>query len=141
MHYNQMMRLYNGEFDPYNPPPMQNPYASQPRPQNPMPHANIAQFGSPNFQNQFYGQSFPTNQPTQGFQVNQGGQFPIQGGQGGLFPSSSPQQPNQPGFFSSNPFNGRQWFYRWFYNLYIILESVANHSSVLNNARIVCLLK
>jgi hypothetical protein len=111
MHYNQMMRLYNGEFDPFNPPPMQNPYVNQQRPQNPMPHANIAQFGTPNFQNPFYGQAFPQNQG-QNFPMNQNGQFPVQSGQGGLF-NPQPQgqnQPNQQGLFGNNstPFNGRQ---------------------------------
>lgn len=118
MHYNQMMRLYNGEFDPFNPPPMQNPYTNQQRPQNVMPHANIAQFGTPNFQNPFYGQVFPTNQ--QGFPMNQGGQYPNQNPQGSLF-QGQPQQQNQhsqQGLFgnnnNNNPFNGRQWFINGF---------------------------
>jgi hypothetical protein len=114
MHYNQMMRLYNGEFDPYNPPPMQNPYANQPRPQNVMPHANIAQFGTPNFQNQFYGQVFPNNQGGPGFAMNQGGQYPNQGPQGNTFHPQVPQQQQpQQGLFgnnnnNNNPFSGRQ---------------------------------
>lgn len=110
MHYNTMMRLYNGEYDPYNPPPMQNPYANHPHPHHShpiMPHTNVAQFGSPNFQNQFYGQVFPNNQgvPPQGF-----GQYPpVQGGQqqpfnnnGGNSTSNGGNNPNV------NPFGGRQ---------------------------------
>lgn len=102
-----MMRLYNGEFDPFNPPPMQNPYANQPRPQNVIPHANIAQFGNPSFQNPFYGQSFPPNQGGPNFPINQTGQFQIQTPQGGLFPTQQPQNQGQQGAFG-NQFNGRQ---------------------------------
>lgn len=98
MHYNQMMRLYNGEYDPYNPPPMHNPYGNPPRPQNVIPHTNIAQFGSPNFQNQFYGQVFPNNQGVPpGFGMNP--QCPP--GQGG-------QQFGSGSSINGNPFSGRQ---------------------------------
>jgi hypothetical protein len=85
---------------------MQNPYSNPPRPQNVLPHANIAQFGSPNFQNQFYGQVFPTN-PNGGFGMNQG-QYPQSGHfQSNPAPSSQQGQSNSSNP-NNNPFSGRQ---------------------------------
>jgi hypothetical protein len=62
MHYNQMMHLYNPNYQPN---PMQNPYMNlQSRPVPPINHSNIAQFGSsnPNLP-QFYGQVYYPNNP------------------------------------------------------------------------------
>lgn len=71
MHYNQMMRLYNGT---YNQTPMPNFFPSTlPTPPPNFNHANIASFGSNHQmpQAQFYGQS---TQPAN----NQGISFPAQ---------------------------------------------------------------
>ena len=84
---------------------MQNPYSNAPRPQNMLPHANIAQFGNPNFQSQFYGQVFPTNQ-NGGFSMNQG-QNP-QSGQFQSHPAPQSQQGQFNGNNNPNPFSGRQ---------------------------------
>jgi len=103
MHYDQMMRLYNGQFEPQNPPPLQNPYQNYNRqPQQP-------------FNNQYYSQVFPTQQPQQQQQNTQPQQIPPQHSifpQQGLFGfNQTPQNPQNPqGFFggSSSLHNNRK---------------------------------
>lgn len=113
MHFNQMMRLYNGNFQPNSQPQqpqqlpiMENLFANQQMVPNSMQHANIAQFGSTNMPNQFYGQVFqpPSNQnQTEYFgfqQLNQQGQ------------QTHPQNQQTQRPFQNNPnrnfYNGQQ---------------------------------
>jgi hypothetical protein len=96
MHYDQMMRLYNGQFDAQNPPPLQNPYQNYNR-QMPQP-----------FGNQFYSQVFPTQQSQQlqhNSQTQQNlPQQPIFPQQGLFGFSQTPQNPQNPqGLFGGPP--------------------------------------
>jgi hypothetical protein len=101
MHYDQMMRLYNGQFDPQNPPPLQNPYQNYNRPQQ-------------TFGNQYYSQVFPTQQPQQLQQNPQPQQTqpqqPIFQQQGLFGFNQTPQNPQNPqGFFGGpNSFNNNR---------------------------------
>jgi hypothetical protein len=116
MHYDQMMRLYNGNIqqNPINnnvqPNQMQNPFFNpQTGPIPPFPHQNIAQFGSINAPQQFYGQTFQTNPPI--FQGQPGIFNPQQTGQqhtGQQYPNQQqPGQQNQ-GFNNESLFGNRQ---------------------------------